>query len=248
MLPSDIPLQNASNLRDLGGWPTADGRRVRRGLVFRAPALVNLTPPDEAEVARLGLRSICDLRGVRERANAPVHVPGADNLSMPIEPSVGASLRDILRTGQASGHVSPDEMLDLLADAYRAYALQSFAQYRALFARLLAPDGLPLLMHCSAGKDRTGFGSALLLTALGVCWDNVAEDYLATNRFWRRETASMFDLPPALKDVLLGAHEALLRAAFDAAAQAYGSIDAYLEQAIGLDRAARDALVGRLVG
>ena len=248
MLPSDIPLQNASNLRDLGGWPTADGRRVRRGLVFRAPALVNLTPADEAEVARLGLRSVCDLRGVRERASAPVHVPGADSLSMPIEPSVGASLRDILRTGQASGHVSPDELLALLEDAYRAYALQSFPQYRALFARLLAQDGLPLLMHCSAGKDRTGFGSALLLTALGVASDNVVEDYLATNRFWRRETASMFDLPPALKDVLLGAHEALLRAAFDAAAQAYGSIDAYLEQAIGLDQAARDALVGRLVG
>ena len=248
MLPSDIPLHNASNLRDLGGWPTADGRRVRRGLVFRAPALVNLTPADEAEVARLGLRSVCDLRGVRERASAPVHVPGADSLSMPIEPSVGASLRDILRTGQASGHVSPDELLALLEDAYRAYALQSFPQYRALFARLLAQDGLPLLMHCSAGKDRTGFGSALLLTALGVASDNVVEDYLATNRFWRRETASMFDLPPALKDVLLGAHEALLRAAFDAAAQAYGSIDAYLEQAIGLDQAARDALVGRLVG
>ncbi len=248
MPASDIHLQNASNLRDLGGWPTGDGRRVRTGLVFRAPALINLTASDEAEVAKLGLRTVCDLRGLRERSNAPVSIAGVDNLSMPIEPSVGASLRDILRTGQATGHVAPEEMFDLLRDAYRAYALQSHAQYRALFARLLSPGGLPLLLHCSAGKDRTGFGSALLLTTLGVSWDHVLEDYLATNRFWRRETASMFDLPQPIKDVLLGAHETLLVAAFDAARGEYGSIDAYLERAIGLDRAARDALVARLVG
>ena len=211
MLPRDIPLQNASNLRDLGGWPTADGRQVRTGLVFRAPALINLALSDATAVARLGLRTICDFRGVRERANAPVDIAGVNNVSLPIEPSVGASLRDILRTGQASGHVSPDEMFDLLRDAYRAYALRSFAQYRALFARMLAPGGLPILLHCSAGKDRTGFGSALLLTALGVAWDDVIEDYLATNRLWRRETANMFDLPPDIKEVLLGAHETLPR-------------------------------------
>ena len=247
MLPRDIPLQNASNLRDLGGWPTVDGRRVRYGQVFRAPALINLAPSDEAEIARLRLRTICDLRGVRERANAPVSVAGVDNVSMPIEPSVGASLRDILRTGQASGHVSPDEMFNLLRDAYQAYALQSHAQYRALFARMLEPEGLPLLMHCSAGKDRTGFGSALLLTALGVSWNDVLEDYLATNRLWRRETASMFDLPQDIKEVLLGAHEPLLGAAFEAVRRDYGSVDAYLERAIGLDSTARRALVDRLV-
>ena len=245
MRARDIPLENASNLRDLGGWPTVDGRRVRTGLVFRAPALINLSPSDEAAVARLGLRTICDLRGVRERANAPVAIAGVANISMPIEPSVGASLRDILRTGQATGQVSPDEMFDLLRDAYRAYALQSFPQYRALFVHLLAPDGLPVLLHCSAGKDRTGFGSALLLTALGVSWNDVLEDYLATNRFWRRETASMFDLPQDIKDVLLGAHETLLCAAFDAVREEYGSVDFYLDRAIGLDRA---ALLDRLVG
>ncbi len=247
MPPSQIALHNASNLRDLGGWPTADGRVVRTGLVFRAPALVELSPADEAAVARLGIRTVCDFRGVRERAHAPVVIPGAQNLSLPIEPSVGASLRDILRTGQASGELSPGEMMELLGDAYRAYALQSHAQYRALFSRLLAPDGLPLLLHCSAGKDRTGFGAALILTALGVSWDDVVRDYLATNAFWRRETARHFDLPPAINEVLLGAHETLLTAAFDAVRHAYGSIDAYFADAIGLDHAGRLALASRLL-
>ena len=246
-MPSlSIPLQSASNLRDLGGWPTQSGRRVRAGLVFRAPALSRLCAEDEAVIATLGLRTVCDLRGVHEAAHNPVALAGATVVKLPIEPSVGASLRDILRTGQDSGHATPQDMMGLLRDAYCAYALQSFPQYRSLFAALLAPGGLPLLLHCSAGKDRTGFGSALLLSALGVSWAHVLEDYLATNTLWRREAASSFDLPPAVKDILFGAHEELLAAAFDAVRQEYGSLDTYLERAIGLDAAARDTLTERL--
>lgn len=241
MLPIAIPLRSASNLRDLGGWPGAGGRTVRRGLVFRAPALAKLSDEDSAAVAALGLRSVCDLRGVRERAANPVALSGA-SLHLPIEPSVGASLGDILRTGQASGTLAPDDMMVLLGNAYRAYALQSFTQYRTVFERILAPGGLPLLLHCSAGKDRTGFGSALLLTALGVAWQDVATDYLATNHLWRREIASHFDLPPDIKDVLLGAHEPLLAGAFEAVVQTYGSIAAYLAGPIGLDATAHARL------
>ena len=247
-LPAVIALEHASNLRDLGGWPTQDGRRVRTGLVFRAPALVNLSPADEATIARLGLRTICDFRGVRERAQALVEVPGARSLSLPIEPSVGAGLRDILRTGEASGALSPGELLALLRDAYCAYALQCHAQYRALFAAILAPDGLPLLMHCSAGKDRTGFGSALLLTALGVAWENVLQDYLATNDQWRRETANtLFNLPPELKDVLLAAHAPMLAGAFEAIDREYGSTDEYFTKALGLTSELRGVLADLLL-
>ncbi len=245
-MPSlSIPLRSASNLRDLGGWPTRSGRHVRTGLVFRAPALSRLCAEDEAAIAALGLRTVCDLRGVHEAAHNPVSLAGATVLPLPIEPSMGASLRDILRTGQDSGQTSPEEMLDLLRQAYRAYALQSFPQYRAFFAALLAPGGTPILLHCSAGKDRTGFGSALLLTALGVAWEHVLEDYLATNTLWRREVVGNFDLPPAVSDMLFSAHEILLTAAFDAVRAEYGSLDAYLEQAIGLDAGARATLTER---
>jgi protein-tyrosine phosphatase len=209
--------------------------------------LLALTPEDEAAIAALGLRTICDFRGERESAANPVTIAGASAVKLPIEPSVGASLKDILRTGIASGHVSPDEMLELLREAYQAYALQSFARYRAMFELLADDANLPLLFHCSAGKDRTGFGAALLLTALGVSWDHVLHDYLATNRLWRREVARNFDLPPPVKDTLLTAHAALLTAAFDAVRGAYGSIDAYLDRAIGIDEAARIVLADRLL-
>jgi protein-tyrosine phosphatase len=198
-------------------------------------------------VAALGLRVAVDFRGEQERANHPVLLDGVAADAQPIEPSVGAGLRDIVLTGQAAGHVSAQDMLDLLTEAYRAYALTSFPRYRALFAHLQRQESVPLLFHCSAGKDRTGFGAALLLTALGVAWEHVLADYLATNRLWRREIARNFDLPAPVKDTLLGVHEALLVAAFEAARGAYGSIDAYLAEAIGLDQAARAALQERFL-
>ncbi len=246
-LPLQIALERASNLRDLGGWPTQDGRRVRTGLIFRAPALLGLSPADRATIARLGLRTAIDFRGVQERLNNPVTLEGVTADPHPIEPSVGAGLRDIVLTGQASGHYSAEDMLDLLTQAYRAYALSSIPQYRALFAALADPGRVPLLFHCSAGKDRTGFGAALLLTALGVAWEHVLADYLATNLLWRREIARHFDLPPPVKEALLSVQEPLLTAAFDAARGAYGSMDAYLDQAMGLDQPARAALAARLL-
>ncbi len=246
ILPFAVALENASNLRDLGGYP-AGGRRVRRGLVFRAPALVELSPADKTTIAELGLRTVCDFRGTRERARSPVEIPHAESLSLPIEPSVGGSLAEILRTGQDTGDTSADEMMALLRRAYRAYAIQSAPQYRALFGAILQRDRLPLLLHCSAGKDRTGFGSALLLSALGVAWEDVMADYLATNRLWKRETARGFDLHPVVKEALLGAHGEMLEAAFEAIDGAFGSLDAYLEAEIGLDRAARDRLAALML-
>jgi protein-tyrosine phosphatase len=244
---ADIPLKSASNLRDLGGWPTKDGRRVRTGRVFRAAALAGLCAEDEAVIAALGLRAVVDFRGTRERAHAPVILPGAISYALAIEPSVGAGLKDIMRTGQVSGHFSPADMMALLQEAYNAFALQDFAQYRGLFDLLQTEDNLPLLFHCAAGKDRTGFGAALLLSALGVAWPDVLEDYLATNRFWRRETVRDFDLPPGVSESLLGAHASLLEGAFDALRREYGSLEAYLAGPIGLDAAARAQLAGNLL-
>ncbi len=245
-LPLAVALESASNLRDLGGWPTQDGRRVRRGLVYRAPALNGLSAADQARVAALELRTVCDLRGVREAAHNPVAIPGATTLALPIEPSVGASLKDILRTGQLTGHMDAADMLDLLRQAYRAYATASHACYRAIFDHLIDGD-LPLLLHCSAGKDRTGFGAALILTALGVAWAHVQADYLATNHLWRREVARHFDLPAPVAEALLGAHAELLQAAFDAARHEAGSVDGYLESAMGLTAPRRARLAERLL-
>jgi len=246
-LPTALPLNSASNLRDLGGWPTQDGSRVKSGLVFRAPALTNLSATDQAAIAALGIKLTCDFRGRHESEAAPVTLPGAEVIKLPIEPSVGGSLRDILQTGMASGHTARADMLGLLREAYQAYAVVTHARYRTLFGLLLQRDRLPLLFHCSAGKDRTGFGAALLLRALGVHWDHIMQDYLATNRLWRRESAAGLELPEPMKETLLTAHPELLLAAFAAIDRDYGSFDTYLAQAMGLDHAARATLQSHLL-
>ena len=236
-LPVVIELAGVSNLRDLGGYRTADGRLVRRGLVFRSAALAGLTPADQAVVSGLRLRTICDFRGVAESGRAPTRLDGPRFVALPIEPTVGAGLRDILATKEATG----EALQAVLTRAYVAYALSSNAQYRALLDAIL-DGGAPLLFHCSAGKDRTGFGAALLLSALGVPWEGVVADFEATNRLWRRDTVPSEDLPQDIRETLLRAEPRLLAAAFAAARERYGSFDAYLAQALGLDAGRLDRL------
>jgi protein-tyrosine phosphatase len=236
-LPCVIELAGVSNLRDLGGYVTADRRMVRRGLVFRSAALAKLTEADQAVMAGLGLRTICDFRGVEESSRAPTLLSGPRIIPLPIEPTVGAGLRDILNTKQATG----ETLHAVLERAYAAYALSSSGQYRGLLDEILA-GRTPLLFHCSAGKDRTGFGAAMLLTALGVPWDAVVADFEATNRLWRRDTVPSDDLPAEIRDSLLRAEPRLLATAFDAARQRYGSLDTYFAEALGLDPERRSCL------
>ncbi len=235
--PFVVELAGVSNLRDVGGYRTADGRVVRRGLVFRSAALAKLTETDIGVVGALGLQTICDFRGVEESQRAPTPLTGPRIVPLPIEPTVGAGLRDILDTKEATG----EALQAVLERAYVAYALSSAPQYRVLLD-LVVDGGTPLLFHCSAGKDRTGFGAALLLTALGVPWETVVADFTATNTLWRRDTVQSSDLPPAIRETLLRAEPAFLTASFDSARRQFGSIDAYLAEAFGLDGARRARL------
>ena len=232
--PHTIELRGATNVRDLGGYPGADGRCVRRGVVFRSASLAGMTPADVATLDGLGLRTVCDLRGTREAEHAPYaldRIPGVRICRLPIEPSVGASLRDLLATRDASG----EDVLTVMKWAYRAYALEWSHRYRAVFALLQEEEAAPLLLHCSAGKDRTGFGAALILTALGVPQEAVREDYLASNRLWRGGARIAAGLPEEVAATLLRVHGELLDAAFEAIEEAFGGFERYAGVMLGVD-------------
>lgn len=129
VLPRVIALQGCSNLRDLGGYRAADGRRLRMGRVFRGASLANLTDADLVRFAALGIRTVCDLRGVNERARAPSRLPDGDApevVALPIEPRVGASLRDLLARNATKG----EDMYAVLQTAYSAYAGEHLPRYR----------------------------------------------------------------------------------------------------------------------
>ena len=232
-IPRGVALEGASNLRDMGGWPVADGRRLRFGKLFRSATLANLTEADVAAVAALGLRTVCDFRGVAEAAERPSRLPlGAERVSLAIEPTVGASLGDLMRRQESTG----EDVVALLRRAYLDYVTVYLHRYRQMFALLLQPERQALLFHCSAGKDRTGLGAALILTALGADDATVMADYVATDRHWRKDFPMPKGAPQAAADALYGTHPALLREALAAAVAPFGAVPRLLEQGLGLDR------------
>jgi protein-tyrosine phosphatase len=231
-LPRSIQLEGASNLRDLGGYQTLDGRRVRFGRVFRSATLAHLTPGDVETVAGLGLRTVVDLRGLAEAAHRPSRLPaGAERVALAIEPTVGASLADLMRREMATG----EDVVGLLRRAYLDYVTGSLHRYRALFELLLQPERQPLLFHCSAGKDRTGVGAALILLALGLRRETIMADYVATDRLWRRDFSMPTGAPRPLVEALLATHPELLEEALAEAVAPFGEEARFLEQGLGLD-------------
>jgi len=244
--PSDSParhlnLAGASNFRDLGGYPGKDGRAVRWRQIFRSNHLGHLTEADIEVLRGLGLRSAFDFRGTEERVAAMCGVEEITVHSLPIEPTVVAALRARRATVAA---LSSADALDVMRDSYRNYVRQNTPSFRALFAHLLE-DRAPLVIHCTAGKDRTGFACALILHALGVPDQTIAEDYLLTNRFYRRDPTASSDLPEEVKQVLARVEASFLAAAFDAIRTDYGDLENYLSDGLGLGASERAKLEAR---
>jgi protein-tyrosine phosphatase len=236
-----LNLAGASNFRDLGGYPTRDGRLVRWRQIFRSNHLGHLTDDDITVMRNLGVRSAFDFRGTEERAAALCGMPDIAVHSLPVEPTVVAALRAIMAAGTA---LSTAHAVDIMRDSYRSYVQQNTRHFRALFAHLLE-DRAPLVIHCTAGKDRTGFACALILHTLGVADNIIAEDYLLTNRYYRRDPASGSDLPEDVKQVLGSVQESFLAAAFEAIDADYGDLEAYLRDGLGLGAADRASLQAR---
>ncbi|QPF87744.1 tyrosine-protein phosphatase [Bradyrhizobium genosp. L] len=242
---SDAParhlnLAGASNFRDLGGYQTRDGRTVRWRQIFRSNHLAHLTDADVAIVRGLGVKSAFDFRGTAERAEALCGMADVTVHSLPVEPTVVASLRAI------AGHRQLEEAdaIDVMRESYRGYVQDNTERYRTLFAHLLE-DRAPLVIHCTAGKDRTGFACALILHVLGVPDQVIADDYLLTNQFYKRDPSATSELPDDIRQVLGTVRAGFLEAAFEAIDAEYGSLDGYFRDGLGLGPAERKALDGR---
>jgi protein-tyrosine phosphatase len=225
-----LNLAGASNFRDLGGYPARDGRRVRWRQIFRSNHLGHLTKADIEVLRGLGLKSAFDFRGAEERVAAMCGLEEIVVHSLPVEPTVVAALRARRETGAP---LSSADALEVMRDSYRNYVRQNTPSFRALFGHLLE-DRAPLVIHCTAGKDRTGFACALILHALGVPDDLIAEDYLLTNRFYRRDPAHSPDLPEDVKQALASVEVSFLAAAYDAISADYGGLENYFSDGLGL--------------
>jgi protein-tyrosine phosphatase len=244
-----LPLEAGSNFRDIGGYPAAGGKHVRWGLIYRSGGQPRLTDTDLARIRALGLANLVDLRSAEERRLAPTRIQGVPYTA------VGYSLMALLPAGQPAAVQNGSAL-------YRGLPLLMAPHLRIVFDRLLETRS-PLAYNCSAGQDRTGFVSAMILSALGVPREVIIEDYLASTAL-RRPENEMLRLDPATigNDPVAGFFAAMqsrpeamaatplmeadgtpfLEGAFAEIASRYGSVEAYLEKEAGLTPARRRQL------
>jgi protein-tyrosine phosphatase len=250
-----LPLEGAQNFRDLGGYPAGEGGRVRWGRVFRSDSLSALTAADLALLERVGLRLVCDFRGDAEVEGEPNRCAGRaafDYWRLPLgDRSVQpAEWRRRFESGDF-GEIDAS----WLTRSYRGMMDECAADLGAVFRRLARGDGLPAVLHCTAGKDRTGVAVALLLLLLGVPRELVIEDYALTGRFTegRIRAAERFfrerGIDPDRVRALLGSEPATLAAALDHLDAGHGGAERWARERAGLAagelEALRDALVER---
>jgi protein-tyrosine phosphatase len=265
-----LGLSNATNARDLGGHVSRDGRRVRSGVLFRADSLHRLSDADLEVVAGLKLACVIDFRSRAEVAQI-----GADKLPTPaprlvelpifdpdhdvdlftimsdaLRGDADGTALDFLRV-EATGGGAPG----MMAEIYRRFVSGEAA--RTAFARALrlvaSSEHLPLLFHCTVGKDRTGWLAAVVLTALDVDRDAIIADYLRTNEVSRGTVDFIVSLldgrvpDPRVIVPMLDARTAYLEAAFTEADRRYGGMPGYLRDGLGVDEALLDSLRANLL-
>lgn len=223
-------VDGVSNFRDFGGLATCDGASVVAGRLFRSANPARITPDGAARLARLGIATIVDLRGTAERTKSLVDFGTAPIAirATPVEPKTSIKLREML----ALPETGPAQIRDLMIDSYRGYVNEAATAFGAAFHAILAAADGPLLVHCTAGKDRTGFVVAVLQAALGVPHDAIFEDYLATNRHWDRASAAgHVPMESAAVEPVLVADADYLAAAFDEIDRRDGDARAFLHRA-----------------
>jgi len=245
-----VPLAQGSNFRDIGGYATSNGQHVRWGLIYRSGASAMLTPDDLAKVNALGLRNMIDLRSDEERVLAPTKIDGV------AYSAVGYSMTALM-SGMKSGGAAQNGVA-----IYHGFPKMLAPQLRIVFDLLKRGQG-PIEYNCSAGQDRTGFTTALILTALGVPRETIIQDYhlsvtyrqplyemphIDLARYPDNAAAQMFGRfqdNPAMR-VAQPLKEAdgtpFLKGAFDEIDAKWGSIDAYLERELGVTAADRAEL------
>lgn len=241
-----LPLKNFSNFRDLGGYETKDGRNVKWGLFYRSEDLSALKEEDLEYFKSLGIKYVLDYRSKEEvLSNPDVQVDSVKNINISGMNLKGNDNLDM--TGYVKELLSGEKMTispeQLLKEGYEMMPFNNPA-YQELFTLFKNPDNMSILQHCTAGKDRTGVGSALVLLALNVPEKTVIQDYMESNKnrkeFNDKVIATFKDY---IKDEklkasiqgMLGVDESLINSSLNTIKNKYGTYEKYFEEEYGLD-------------
>ncbi|MDE8347929.1 MAG: tyrosine-protein phosphatase [Acidocella sp.] len=247
-------LSGAHNFRAVQPYKTADGRMLRAGIIYRSGELSRLSDADLEIIAGLNIRLVCDLRTGREQSEFVSRWPVAPlplKLDLPDRHDSDAGPHKIFEL--IASH--PGETGGLLAmDMLYRRKPKAFARsLQILFQTILGGNGLPLLVHCHAGKDRTGFVVAMLLAAAGVTRNDIIEDYIATSNYFLAEKEALAlaswakrsfgqEINPAAARPMVATRQDYIEAALQEIDTGWGSVDGYLRDAVGLTGHDREAV------
>jgi protein-tyrosine phosphatase len=238
-----IALERGSNFRDLGGYTGTSGRKVKWGLIFRSGSLAHLSATDQATLAARGIRTVCDLRTSTERLREPSAGLGARTLSWDYELDHGAVIGAV-----SALEPRAESVRAAIMEFYRTAPEDFGDRFRELFQALCDAE-VPLVIHCTAGKDRTGVAAALVLAALGVTRSELVEDYALSERcidYDRTLGGSaasggswMFlnHLAPEVRAPLFASEPGYIEAMLDGVTECYGSLEQYLRMRLHVDAA-----------
>lgn len=223
-----INLENAYNVRDLGGYDAGDGRKVRWHALYRSGDLHSLSENDVETLRQRGIKTVVDFRTDRERELEPHRLPETVEqvITLPITPG------NVIEYD----NMTADDAVEAMRTIYRYIVNEGQPEYTILFQTLADPANTPLLFNCSAGKDRTGIAAALVLSALGVDRETVFEDYLLSEACLKGKYQSQIDLDPEGEPFYTVRRE-FLEAAFDEIDTRYGGMESYLQKQLKVDTA-----------
>ncbi|MGW0177418.1 tyrosine-protein phosphatase [Rhodococcus sp. NPDC003322] len=259
---TSIPILSVPNLREIGGYRTRDGATVRFGRFYRSTDLSKVTVDDAIRLADLGLVTVFDLRTAAERDAAPDRAPASvrevplDVLADQVQASMAAQMQSVLEEPAIlEKYLGDTHAMDLFLEVYRDLVTlpSALASYRAMFVDLAAPDALPALVHCTTGKDRTGWATASLLLLLGVDEDDVFHDYLLTNDQLLPSFQAVFDKftagggDPKLLELVLGVRPEYLQTALGQMREKFGTVEGYFADGLGIDGAGQQAIRSHLL-
>jgi protein-tyrosine phosphatase len=247
-------LSGAANFRAVKPYKTADGRCLRENTIFRSGELSRLTDADLEIIAGLNIRLVCDLRTDREQADFFSRWPDHSfhkKLEMPGREHSDAGPQKIFEL--IAAHPGDSGAVQAMGTLYRRQPRTLAKSLQIMLETILAGDGLPVLIHCHAGKDRTGFITAMLLAAAGVGLPDIFEDYVTTAHYFQPEQESAYfvswakesynvALDQAALRPLVDAREDYLETAFAEIRSGWGSVETYLREEAGLTSAARERL------
>lgn len=259
-LSSVVP--SLANLRDIGGPESSFGGTVRTGSVFRSTDLASLSAEGAQTLADLGIVTIYDLRTESERETAPDLTPdgirelGLDVLADKQYRAIPAQMQQMIADPAfAAEALGGGQALEYFQGSYRDFVTlpSAVASYRQLFVDLAQPPSSPALIHCTTGKDRTGWAAAALLLFLGASEDAVFADYLETNKVLLPMFAPLLErfeakgIDPTLLEGVLGVRREYLQASMAELAQVHGSIEAYFTDGLKIDASTQEQLRSSLL-